>query len=159
LRVWEPQGHLSNNNSAFLCGTDPLWPQGGWIGYSSFLILKGKIYGCSLSSPERFLDRRYPSIIHGVGMHGETPLVAHHMDFDAFSRDGILEPGMTVSVESYIGEVDGAEGVKLEEEVLVTDTGVAMISRYPFDEGCHFPDTHRRHDSVPTIRLCKPYYK
>ena len=84
--------------------------------------------------PERFLDRRYPSIIHGVGMHGETPLVAHHMDFDAFSRDGILEPGMTVSVESYIGEVDGAEGVKLEEEVLITDSGVAMISRYPFDE-------------------------
>jgi len=84
--------------------------------------------------PERFLDRRYPSIIHGVGMHGETPLVAHHMDFDAFSKDGVLESGMTVSVESYIGEVDGPEGVKLEEEVLITDTGVAMISRYPFDE-------------------------
>ncbi|WP_372892581.1 M24 family metallopeptidase, partial [Rhodosalinus sp.] len=29
--------------------------------------------------PERFLDLRYPSIIHGVGLHGETPLVAHHM--------------------------------------------------------------------------------
>lgn len=84
--------------------------------------------------PERFLDRRYPSIIHGVGMHGETPLVAHHMDFDRFSKDGILEPGMVVSVESYIGEVGGADGVKLEEEVLVTDTGIEKLSRYPFDE-------------------------
>ncbi|WP_163560157.1 Xaa-Pro peptidase family protein [Halomonas sp. NO4] len=84
--------------------------------------------------PERFLDRRYPSIIHGVGMHGETPLVAHHMDFDRFSTDGILEPGMVVSVESYIGEVGAADGVKLEEEVLITDTGVEKLSRYPFNE-------------------------
>lgn len=84
--------------------------------------------------PERFLDRRYPSIIHGVGMHGETPLVAHHMDFDRFSKDGVLEPGMVVSVESYIGEVGAADGVKLEEEVLITDTGVEKLSRYPFNE-------------------------
>jgi Xaa-Pro aminopeptidase len=84
--------------------------------------------------PERFLDRRYPSIIHGVGMHGETPLVAHAMDLDRFTGDGILEPGMVVSVESYIGEVDGAEGVKLEEELIITETGVEMLSRYPFDE-------------------------
>jgi len=84
--------------------------------------------------PERFLDRRYPSIIHGVGMHGETPLVAHHMDFDRFSSDGVLEPGMVVSVESYIGEVGGADGVKLEEEVLITDTGIAKLSRYPFND-------------------------
>ncbi|MBS9405295.1 aminopeptidase P family protein [Halomonas sp. TRM85114] len=84
--------------------------------------------------PERFLDRRYPSIIHGVGMHGETPLVAHHMDFDRFSKDGELEPGMVVSVESYIGEVGGADGVKLEEEVLVTETGIEKLSRYPFSE-------------------------
>jgi Xaa-Pro aminopeptidase len=84
--------------------------------------------------PERFLDRRYPSIIHGVGMHGETPLVAHHMDFEKFSKNGVLEPGMVVSVESYIGEVDAADGVKLEEEVLITETGIEKISRYPFDE-------------------------
>ena len=84
--------------------------------------------------PERFLDRRYPSIIHGVGMHGETPLVAHHMDFEKFSKNGILEPGMVVSVESYIGEVGAADGVKLEEEVLITETGIEKISRYPFDE-------------------------
>lgn len=84
--------------------------------------------------PDRFYDRRYPSIMHGVGMHGETPLVAHKGDFDAYSSDGVLEPGLVVSVESYIGEVGGSEGVKLEEEVVITDTGVARISRYPFDE-------------------------
>ena len=33
-----------------------------------------------------------------------------------------LFPGMTVCVESYIGEVGGSEGVKLEQQVLITDT-------------------------------------
>ncbi len=84
--------------------------------------------------PERFHDRRYPSIIHGVGLHGETPLIAHACDFDSFTGDGVLEAGMVVSVESYIGEVDGPEGVKLEEEVLITERGAVPISRYPFDE-------------------------
>ncbi|REC58615.1 aminopeptidase P family protein [Rhodosalinus sediminis] len=84
--------------------------------------------------PERFLDLRYPSIIHGVGLHGETPLVAHHMDFDRFSKDGVLEPGMVVSVESYIGEPGAADGVKLEEQVVITETGIAKMSRYPYDE-------------------------
>jgi Xaa-Pro aminopeptidase len=84
--------------------------------------------------PERFYDRRYPSIIHGVGMHGETPLVAHWGNFDKFSTDDVLEPGLTVSVESYIGEVGGTDGVKLEEEVLITEEGAELISRYPCDE-------------------------
>jgi Xaa-Pro aminopeptidase len=41
---------------------------------------------------------------------------------------------MVVSVESYIAEVGGGEGVKLEEEVLITADGVELISKYPFDE-------------------------
>jgi Xaa-Pro aminopeptidase len=84
--------------------------------------------------PERFYDQRYPSIIHGVGMHGETPLIAHARDFDTFSGDGILEPGMVASVESYIGAAGARDGVKLEDEILVTETGVEVISRYPFDD-------------------------
>ena len=56
------------------------------------------------------------------------------MDFDKFSKDGVLEPGMVVSVESYIGEVGAADGVKLEEEVLITETGIEKLSRYPFND-------------------------
>ena len=41
---------------------------------------------------------------------------------------------MVVSVESYIGEVGGAEGIKLEEEVLVTATGHEVLCRFPFEE-------------------------
>ncbi len=84
--------------------------------------------------PERFVERRYTSIMHGVGMHGETPFVAHAQDRKEFGATGVLEPGMVVSVESYIGEVGGAEGVKLEEEVLITSSGTELISCFPFEE-------------------------
>jgi Xaa-Pro aminopeptidase len=84
--------------------------------------------------PDRFVDQRYTSVMHGVGMHGETPFIAHAMDFQTYGREGVLEPGMVVSVESYIGEKGGGEGVKLEEEVLVTPTGPVLISRFPFEE-------------------------
>ena len=84
--------------------------------------------------PGPFVERRYTSVMHGVGLHGETPFIAHARDFATYGSDGVLEPGMVVSVESYIGEVGGAEGVKLEEEVLITASGHEVISRFPFEE-------------------------
>ncbi len=84
--------------------------------------------------PPRFVDQRYTSVMHGVGMHGETPFIAHAMDFATYGREGVLLPGMVVSVESYIGEKNGLEGVKLEEEVLVTAIGAELISRFPFED-------------------------
>jgi Xaa-Pro aminopeptidase len=38
------------------------------------------------------------------------------------------------SVEVYIGEVGGKNGVKLEDQVLITETGVENLTRCPFDE-------------------------
>ena len=84
--------------------------------------------------PRRFVDQRYTSVMHGVGMHGETPFIAHAIDFATYGREGVLVPGMVVSVESYIGEKNGREGVKLEEEVLVTEHGPELISRFPFED-------------------------
>jgi Xaa-Pro aminopeptidase len=84
--------------------------------------------------PARFVEQRYTSVMHGVGMHGETPFIAHAIDFATYGREGVLQPGMVVSVESYIGEKNGREGVKLEEEVLVTEHGPELISRFPFED-------------------------
>ena len=84
--------------------------------------------------PDRFVAQRYTSVMHGVGMHGETPFIPHLQDFETFGGDGVIEPGMVLSVESYIGEVGGAEGVKLEEEVLITENGIELISQFPFEE-------------------------
>ena len=38
---------------------------------------------------------------------------------------------MVVSVESYIGEPGGPDGVKLEEQVLITERGAVPFSRSP----------------------------
>ena len=84
--------------------------------------------------PEQFVERRYTSVLHGVGMHGENPYIAHLHDFAKFGGEGVLEEGMVVSVESYIGEVGGKEGVKLEEEFVITATGAEPISRFPYEE-------------------------
>ncbi len=84
--------------------------------------------------PAKFVEQRYTSVMHGVGMHGETPFIAHAIDFATYGREGVLQPGMVVSVESYIGEKNGIEGVKLEEEVLVTEQGPKVISRFPFED-------------------------
>jgi Xaa-Pro aminopeptidase len=48
--------------------------------------------------------------------------------------DARLEAGMTVCVESYMGEVGGAEGVKLEQQVLITETGTELLSDFPFED-------------------------
>jgi Xaa-Pro aminopeptidase len=84
--------------------------------------------------PERFVEQRYTSVMHGVGMHGETPFIAHAMDYATYGREGHLLPGMVVSVESYIGEKGGREGVKLEDEILITETGTELLSRFPYED-------------------------
>ena len=46
----------------------------------------------------------------------------------------VIEPGMTLCVESFIGGPDTSEGVKLEQQVLVSETGTELMSLYPFDD-------------------------
>lgn len=83
--------------------------------------------------PERFVANRYFVSAHGCGMTGEYPYIYHRMDFDEYGYDGVIEPGMTLCVESYIGDEGGAEGVKLEEQVLVTEDGTELLSSFPFE--------------------------
>jgi Xaa-Pro aminopeptidase len=67
-------------------------------------------------------------------MTGEYPYLYHRADFPDAGYDGVIEPGMTLCVESYIGEDGGAEGVKLEQQLLVTDTGTELLSLFPFED-------------------------
>ena len=83
--------------------------------------------------PDEFVKNRYPTPAHGIGMTDEYPMIAHLHDWDERGYDGIIEPGMTLSVESYIGSEHGVEGVKLEEQILVTDTGYQRLSTFPFE--------------------------
>jgi len=83
--------------------------------------------------PEEFLANRYSCMIHGVGLADEYPSIKFLPDFADRGYDGILEPGMTLCVESYTGAHGGREGVKLEEQILITATGVERLSTYPFE--------------------------
>jgi Xaa-Pro aminopeptidase len=80
------------------------------------------------------MANRYSSMIHGVGLADEYPGIKYWPDFDDRGYDGVLEPGMTLCVESYTGSDRGGEGVKLEEQILITDTGIEKLSTYPFEK-------------------------
>ena len=83
--------------------------------------------------PERFVANRYYLSAHGCGMTGEYPYLYHAIDFEQSGYDGIIEPGMTLCVESYIGEENGNEGVKLEQQILITEGGQELLSTFPFE--------------------------
>lgn len=84
--------------------------------------------------PEQYADHRYYLSAHGCGMSGEYPYLYHRADFPDAGYDGIIEPGMTLCVESFIGHNDGGEGVKLEQQILVTGTGIELLSAFPFED-------------------------
>jgi len=87
----------------------------------------------SFRMPEPLVPRMNRAIAHGIGLCNEYPLIINK-EFFGGAYDGVVEPGMVLCVESYVGEPGGREGVKLEEQVVVTETGVEKLSEFPFDE-------------------------
>ncbi len=88
----------------------------------------------SFALPERYRANRYSVILHGVGLCDEYPAIVYAEDAkDAY--EGVFEAGMTVCVESYIGEEDGPDGIKLEQQLLITENGAELLSHYPLENG------------------------
>ena len=84
--------------------------------------------------PEAYRPLRYGVLAHGVGLCDEYPSVRYPEDVEAHGYSGSFVPGMTLCVEAYVGAVGGQEGVKLEEQVVVTETGCAPLSQYPYEK-------------------------
>lgn len=84
--------------------------------------------------PDKYYANRYYLSAHGCGMMGEYPYLYHRGDFPDAGYDGVIEPGMVICVESYIGEEGGIQGVKLEQQVLVTETDIETLSKFPIEE-------------------------
>ena len=84
--------------------------------------------------PEAFVPNRYMMMLHGVGMVDEYPSIAYAADFADWGYDGVFEPNVVVSVESYIGARGAKEGVKLEQQVLITESGPRLMSAAPFED-------------------------
>lgn len=81
-----------------------------------------------------YLPNRYGVLYHGVGLCDEYPSIRYPIDWEHHGYTGVLEPGMVLCVESYIGKNGGHEGVKLEDQILITETGYEQLSQYPLDE-------------------------
>jgi Xaa-Pro aminopeptidase len=83
--------------------------------------------------PERYVAQRYECMIHGIGLEEENPSVCHPQDAQS-NADTPIEPGTALVVECYLGEVGANHGVKLGDEVVVTEDGCRTLVPYPWSE-------------------------
>lgn len=83
--------------------------------------------------PDEFVEQRYGVMMHGVGLCDEWPAILYPQDFIDGAFEHELKPGMVLCAEAYIGAVGGREGVKLEDQVLITETGFENLTTVPFE--------------------------
>lgn len=81
-----------------------------------------------------YVPNRYAEMIHGIGFGVEYPVIYYPEDHETWQYSGTFQEGMCLCVESYIGEVGGKEGVKLEQPVVITRDGPVALSNCPFEE-------------------------
>ena len=85
--------------------------------------------------PDNCYDNHYPCQVHGIGMCDEWPFIAYpDKDYSNGDYSGVFEENMVICVESYIGEVGGKEGVKLEDQYLITKNGLKLLTNYPLNQ-------------------------
>ena len=82
---------------------------------------------------DKYQELKYGCMMHGVGLCDEWPLIAYPDRMVPGAFDYHLEPGMVLCVEALVGEVGGDFSIKLEDQVLITETGHENLTRYPFD--------------------------
>ena len=81
--------------------------------------------------PEDYYPNRYSVMVHGIGLCDEWPAIRYPTD--GGERSGIFQKNMTITVESYIGKVGGKEGVKLEQQYLIGENGLELMSHHPLE--------------------------
>lgn len=80
-----------------------------------------------------FQKQKYGCIMHGVGLCDEWPLIAYPDQAVEGAFDYILEPGMVLCAEALVSPEGGSFSIKLEDQVLITETGHENLTKYPFD--------------------------
>jgi Xaa-Pro aminopeptidase len=86
--------------------------------------------------PEKFRAQRYTGMAHQAGLEIEGPGIPWPEDVEAGRKipDRVIQENMILCLECYAGEVGAPFGVKLEDQVLVTEDGCELLCTYPFDE-------------------------
>ncbi len=139
-----PYGYCSDMSRSWVCGDKPsdeqrriyayAWQQ---IQHNVSMLKPGMTFHeasrAAWKIPAEFSNTKYSSLIHGVGLADEYPSIKHIDKLAMAGYRGVIEENMTLCVESYIGSERGGEGVKLEEQVLITEHGAEVMTRYPME--------------------------
>lgn len=89
--------------------------------------------------PRRFVDQRYMAMAHQAGLEIEGPGIPYLEDLEdpagghAVMPDREIKVDMVLCLEAYMGEVGAAFGVKLEDQVIMTEHGAKLLCTYPYD--------------------------
>ena len=83
-------------------------------------------------APE-YWAQKYSCKMHGVGLCDEWPYVPYPDGWVDGAFDQVLEPGMVLCVEALVSPEGGNFSIKLEDQVLITETGFENLTHYPFD--------------------------
>ena len=138
-----PYGYCADISRAFVCGNKFNEYQKKiyltaveQIDYNSRLIKDGVSFREFTEKawilPEKYYGNRYSVMLHGIGLCDEWPAIRYPTD--GGERSGIFQKNMTITLESYIGEVGGNEGVKLEQQYLVGENGLELMSHHPLEQ-------------------------
>ncbi len=138
-----PYGYCADISRAFVCGNKFNEHQKKiystaveQIDYNSRLIKNGVSFREFTEKawilPEKYYGNRYSVMLHGIGLCDEWPAIRYPTD--GGERSGIFQKNMTITLESYIGEVGGHEGVKLEQQYLVGENGLELMSHHPLEQ-------------------------
>lgn len=91
----------------------------------------GELAGRMPRLADRYLRQRYETMAHCAGLADEGPSINYPMDAQPNGGRPLRE-GMVICLEVYVGEPGGRDGVKLEDQVLVTAGGPRVLVPYPF---------------------------
>ena len=141
-----PNGYCADISRAWIAGGRKPTPNQAWmldlareeLAHNISCTKPGMDYrevaDIAFKVPEKCMAHRYGGIAHGIGLADEWPPIYHADHFEESGVEGIIEPGMALCFESLIGVDGGRESVKLEQQVLVTETGLELLSDYSLDE-------------------------
>ena len=82
---------------------------------------------------ENYQKQKYGCMMHGVGLCDEWPLIAYPDQLVDGAFEYQLEPGMVLCVEALVSPVGGDFSIKLEDQVLITESSFENLTKYEFD--------------------------
>jgi Xaa-Pro aminopeptidase len=139
-----PEGYLCDISRTFLCGdrANAEQKEAYQVAYD---FIQGVIELCrpgityeeivrqAPKVPDAYHQQGYSCMIHGSGYDDEPPYIPYQFQHGALIPRGAIRENMVLSVEFYAGKVGGMSGVKLEEQILITNSGAALMSHFPFE--------------------------